>query len=317
MGQTSRRQRLEIIEPKHPGLSLRRQCTLLNINRSTLYYDAKALDIDDISLLNEIRDVWEKLPFYGYRRITKELQGNGIDVNKKRVQRLMRLAGICAIHPKQRPNTSIKNKTHATYRYLLKNMEITRPNQAWMVDITYLSLGKGFVYLVALIDVYSRYIVGWQISTTLETHFCVDALKQGLTLAIPDIVNSDQGCQFTSAEWVDFLNYQDIKISMTGKGRCLDNVFIERFWRSLKREEFYLNDYDSVKELKIAIGNYIEFYNHKRWHQSLNYKRPAEIYFGELNKDKPVNIWTSPAEQPVPYGTCGQAMDNATALPTA
>lgn len=179
MGQASRGQRLEVIDPKHPDLSLRRQCTLLNINRSTLYYESKAMCIDDVSLLNEIRDVWEKLPFYGYRRITKELQGNGINVNKKRVQRLMRLAGICAIHPKQRPNTSVKNKTHATYPYLLKDMVITKPNQAWMVDITYLGMGNGFVYLVALIDVYSRYIVGWQISTTLETNFCIEALKQG------------------------------------------------------------------------------------------------------------------------------------------
>jgi len=190
LGQTSRGQRLEIIDAKHPVLSLRRQCKLLNINRSSLYYEANAVDIDDIRLLNEIRDVWERYSFYGYRRITKELQGNGINVNKKRVQRLMRLAGIQAIYPK--PKTSIKNNAHATYPYLLKDMKIMRPNQVWMVDITYLGMGNGFVYLVALIDVYSRYIVGWQISTTLETHFCIDALKQGLSLATPEIVNSDR-----------------------------------------------------------------------------------------------------------------------------
>jgi len=293
---------------------LRSQCKLLNINRSSLYYKAKAINIDDVSLLNEIRDVWEQYSFYGYRRITRELKGKGINVNKKRVQRLMRRAGIQAIYPK--PKTSIKNKAHATYPYLLKDMEIAKPNQVWMVDITYLSLNRGFVYLVALIDVYSRYIVGWQISTTLETHFCVDALKQGLLLEIPDIVNSDQGCQFTSKEWVDFLNNNSIKISMTGKGRCLDNVFIERFWRSLKQEEFYLNEYTNVKELKVAIGNYIDFYNNKRWHQSLNYKRPVEIYYGELNKELPMDMWTSPSDQPAPFGTCGQVMDNADALPT-
>ena len=314
MGQTSRRQRLEIIEPKQLELSLRSQCKLLNINRSSLYYKAKAINIDDVSLLNEIRDVWEQYSFYGYRRITRELKGKGINVNKKRVQRLMRRAGIQAIYPK--PKTSIKNKAHATYPYLLKDMEIAKSNQVWMVDITYLSLNRGFVYLVALIDVYSRYIVGWQISTTLETHFCVDALKQGLLLEIPDIVNSDQGCQFTSKEWVDFLNNNSIKISMTGKGRCLDNVFIERFWRSLKQEEFYLNEYTNVKELKVAIGNYIDFYNNKRWHQSLNYKRPVEIYYGELNKELPMDMWTSPSDQPAPFGTCGQVMDNADALPT-
>lgn len=294
---------------------MRHQCKLLNINRSSLYYEAKAIDIDDVSLLNEIRDVWEQYSFYGYRRITKELKGKGINVNKKRVQRLMRLAGIQAIYPK--PKTSIKNKAHATYPYLLKDMQITKPNQSWMVDITYLSLGKGFVYLVALIDVYSRYIVGWQISITLETHFCIDALKQGLALALPDIVNSDQGCQFTSADWVDCLKERNIKISMTGKRRCLDNVYIERFWRSLKREEFYLNDYADIKELKKAIGNYIEFYNHKRWHQSLGYKRPAEIYFGELNKDKPGIYGRILRNSQCLQGTRGQAMDNAIALPTA
>jgi putative transposase len=279
-----------------------------------LYYEAKAIDIDDVSLLNEIRDVWEQYSFYGYRRITRELKGKGIHVNKKRVQRLMRHAGIQAIHPK--PKTSIKNKAHATYPYLLKDMQITKPNQVWMVDITYLRFGKGFVYLVALIDVYSRYIVGWQISITLEAYFCVDALKQGLSLAIPDVVNSDQGSQFTGTEWVDFLNEKNIKISMTGQGRCLDNVFIERFWRSLKQEEFYLNDYGSVKELKAAIWNYINFYNNKRWHQSLDYKRPSEVYFGGLNKKFTVDMWTSPSEQSVPFGTCGQVMDNAGALPT-
>lgn len=315
MGKISRRERLEIIEAKNGELSLRRQCELVNINRSSLYYEAKGIDIDDVSLLNEIRDIWEEYSFYGYRRITKELKGKGIKVNKKRVQRLMQLVGICAIYPK--PKRSLKNKAHATYLYLLKDMEITKPNQVWMVDITYLGLNNGFVYLAALIDIYSRYIVGWQIANTLETQFCVEALKQGLLLGIPEIVNSDQGCQFTSEEWVNFLNNKNIKISMTGKGRCLDNVFIERFWRSLKQEEFYLNDYGSIKELKSAIGNYIEFYNHKRWHQSLDYKRPAEIYFGELNKDQPMDMWTSPSEQPVPFGTCGQAMDNASALPTA
>ena len=281
-----------------------------------MYYEAKDIDIDDVSLLNEIRDVWEQYCFYGYRRITRELKGKGIHVNKKRVQRLMRQAGIQAIHPK--PKTSIKNKAHATYPYLLKDMEITRPNQVWMVDITYLRLGKGFVYLVALIDVYSRYIVGWQISITLETYFCVDALKQGLMLAIPDVVNSDQGCQFTSAEWVDFLNDKNIKISMTGKGRCLDNIFIERFWRSLKQEEFYLNDYDSVKELKVSIRNYIAFYNNKRWHQSLDYKRPAEIYFGESNKELPMDMWTSPSDQPSPSGRVDKLVckTNTIVLPT-
>ncbi len=256
---------------------------MLGVNRSTLYYKEKPADIDDIDLLNVIRDIWERYPFFGYRRITKELRNNHqIKVNRKRVQRLMAWGGIQAIHPG--PNTSKRNKLHAVHKYLLRDIEITRPNQAWMVDITYLRMPSGFVYLVALIDVYSRYIVGWALSNTLETDFCIDALKSGMEFGMPEIVNSDQGSQFTSDDWIDFLREWDIKISMTGKGRCTDNIYIERFWRSFKREEFYLNDYESVKELKKAIGAYIEFYNKRRWHQSLDYKTPAAVYFEQERK---------------------------------
>ena len=274
--QTPRERRLAWLNADQEKLSLRRQCELLQVNRSTIYYKARGADIDDISLLNEIRDVWERYPFYGYRRITKELQGNGYNVNHKRVQRLMAEGGIQAIYPG--PNTSRRNKLHAVHPYLLRGVAIIRPNQAWMVDITYLRLDTGFVYLVALIDVYSRYIVSWKISTTLETEFCLEALKAGLTVGMPEIINSDQGCQFTSDDWVKFLKENDIKISMTGKGRCLDNVYIERFWRNVKREEFYLNEYLTIKDLKKAIGIYMEFYNHRRRHQSLGYKMPADLY---------------------------------------
>lgn len=293
-------------------MSLRRQCELLGVNRSTLYYDAKPPPVGDVDLLNAIRDVWERYPFYGYRRITKELKATGMQVNRKRVQRLMRLGGIQAIYPG--PNTSRRNLQHAVYPYLLRDICITQANQAWMVDITYLRMQNGFMYLVALIDVYSRYVVGWSLSNTLEASFCIDALKQALSVAKPKIINSDQGAQFTGGDWIDALELEQIEISMTGKGRCLDNVYIERFWRSFKCEEFYLNDYADVKTLKKAIASYIEFYNHKRWHQSLDYKTPAEIYFGGKN---PVDMWTSPTDQLASFGTCGQAMDNANALPTA
>jgi putative transposase len=279
-----------------------------------LYYERKAPATEDVELLNLIRDIWLRLPFYGYRRITKELKASGIKVNGKRVQRLMKEGGIQAIYPG--PNTSKRNKLHAVYPYLLKDLDITKPNQVWQVDITYLRMGNGFMYLVALIDVYSRFVVGWSLSNTLDTPFCIDALKSGLCVAKPDIVNSDQGCQFTSGDWVDALNSHEIKISMTGKGRCIDNIYIERFWRSFKREEFYLNDYGSVPLLKKAIKNYIEFYNYRRWHQSLDYKTPAEVYCSATNKEMPVDMWTSPSDQPAPFGTCGQAMDNANALPT-
>jgi putative transposase len=265
------------------GISIRRGCELLGLNRSTLYYEEKPVDIDDIDLLNTIRDIWERRPFFGYRKITKELRENyRLKVNRKRVQRLMALGGIKAIHPG--PNTSKRNKQHAIHPYLLKDTPITRPNQAWMVDITYLRMPSGFMYLVAIIDVYSRYIVGWSLSNTLDTEFCLEALKSALRFETPEIINSDQGCQFTSEDWIEFLREWGIRISMTGKGRCADNIFIERFWRSLKGEEVYLNEYGSVKELKEAIDAYIEFYNEERWHQALGYKRPAEVYFAEERK---------------------------------
>ncbi len=295
-------------------LSIRKQCDLLSVNRSTLYYKGKEISVDNVELLNLIRDVWLRYPFYGYRRITKELQANGTFVNRKRVQRLMSDAGIQAIHPG--PNTSKRNQKHAVHPYLLKGLEVTSANQAWQIDITYLRMKKGFMYLSALIDVHSRYVIGWSLSNTLETSSCIEALCRGLEVATPVIINSDQGCQFTSEEWIETLKARGIKVSMTGKGRCLDNVYIERFWRSFKREEFYLNDYSSVPELKQAIDDYIKFYNHERWHQSLSYKRPADIYFGTGGKEKPRDMWTSPAGQSVPFGTCGQAMDNAGALPT-
>ena len=293
-----------MISGEYKQLSIRRQCELLSVNRSSVYYRDKAPPVEDAELLNLIRDVWERYPFYGYRRITKQLKASGTKVNKKRVQRLLVKAGIQAIHPG--PNTSKRNRQHSVYPYLLRDTEIVRPNQAWMVDITYLRLEGGFVYLAAMIDVYSRYVVGWSLSNTLDAAFCVEALKNGLRIGKPDIVNSDQGCQFTSGDWIKALNMEQIKISMTGVGRCLDNVYIERFWRSLKREEFYLKDYANVTALKKAIAAYITFYNNERWHQSLNYKRPADVYFEKAGK-KPVDMWTSPTDQPEPFGPCGQA----------
>lgn len=277
--QTSSEIKQGFIRPDHESLSLRRQCELLHMNRSSLYYRPKRENTADLSLLNEIRDIWIRYPFYGYRRITWVLRQKGFKVNHKRTQRLMKLGGINAIYPG--PNTSRRNKKHAVHPYLLRGMKITAPNQAWMVDITYLRLDKGFVYLVALIDVYSRYIVDWRLSTTLETTFCIEALESALVKGKPSIVNTDQGCQFTSEEWVSFLKNQEIQISMTGKGRCLDNVYIERFWRSLKREKFYLFEYNSIKELKKDIAEYMEFYNNDRPHQSLNNRIPATLYFNE------------------------------------
>ena len=251
----------------------------MDINRSTFYYKAKVVDKDDIDLMNEIRDIWLRIPFYGYRRITKELQHLGFSVNRKRVQRLMQDMGIQAVYPK--PRLSIGNKQHKIYPYLLKDLKIDRANQVWSVDITYLKIGGGFMYLVALIDVHSRYVVDWELSNTLETDGCVEMLNRALRSSEfkPEIVNSDQGSQFTDEKWIDVLMKNEIRVSMDGKGRYLDNIYIERFWRSLKYEDFYLNDYQTVTELIVGIKKYIEFYNNRRWHQSLGYKTPASVYY--------------------------------------
>lgn len=262
--------------------------------------------------MNEIQEIWSRYPFYGYRRIAHTLRAAGHRANRKRVQRLMQQMGIRAIFPG--PKTSIKNAKHAIYPYLLRDVAISRSNQAWQVDITYLKVGKGFMYLVALIDIHSRYVVGWSLSNTLHTDFCMAALDKALVHGIPEIINSDQGCQFTSDDWVNQLKDKQIKVSMTGKGRCLDNIYIERFWRSLKYEEIYLNDYDDVNELKTAVKHYIEFYNHTRPHQSLDYKTPAEVYFSQA--ETPVDLWTSPSGQPVPFGPCVQAGGQLCELPT-
>ena len=283
------------------------------MNRSGLFYECKPPTMEDADVLNRIRDIWQRRPFYGYRRITRELQSDGFDINRKRVQRLMVQAGIQAIYPG--PKTSQRNKSHAVYPYLLKNLAITRPNQVWQVDITYLRMGKGWMYLVALIDVYSRYVVGWSLSNMLDTSSCIEALTMGLKFGKPCIINSDQGSQFTSEEWTDTLKELGIKISMTGTGRCLDNVYIERFWRSFKQEAFYLHEYGNVSELRQAIEEYIDFYNSKRWHQSLNYEPPASVYWVTASKTA-VDSWTSPSDPLAPFGTCGQVKDNANALPT-
>ena len=258
-------------------MSVKRQCQLLYVNRSTLYYEKKPVSDLDVILMNEIRDIWSQMPFYGYRRITRELRFKGYAINRKRVQRLMQLSGIRAIYPK--PKTSIPNKSHEIYPYLLKGLDIKEADQIWSVDITYLKMKCGVMYLVALIDVYSRFIVDWTLVNTLEAAHCVAMLKRALAQKRPQILNSDQGCQFTSEAWINTLKENGVQISMDGKNRCLDNIYMERFWRSLKYEDFYLNDYQTVPELREGIKNYIDFYNHKRWHQSLNYETPASVYF--------------------------------------
>ena len=245
------------------------------MTRSTFYY--KSTKEEEVWLVNLIRDIWLQHTFYGYRKITAVLQKDyEIGVNGKKVLRLMQLVGIQAIYPK--PKLSRNNKGNKKYPYLLVDLEIRCINQVWQVDITYLKLKTRFVYLVALIDVYSRYIVGWNVSFELDTENCLEALEKALKEGKAEIINSDQGSQFTSEEWTNKVAGETIKISMDGKGRCKDNIYIERFWRSIKYEAYYLNEYENYSELYTGIKEYIEFYNEQRPHQNLGYLRPMEIY---------------------------------------
>lgn len=263
-------------------LSVRQKAALLGLNRSSLYYPRQGLGIDQIVLMNEIRELYLSYPFFGYRRITAMLRGQGYEVNRKCVARLMSLLGLKALYPKK--NLSKRRKEDAVFPYLLKFCPPARPNDAWCVDITYIKLVQGFVYLTALIDVVSRKIMGWCLSPFLDAQSCLDAFNMAVLVARPLVINSDQGSQFTSSAWVEAMTLYGIKISMDGKGRCLDNIFIERFWRSIKYEDVLLKSYESLIEARNAIAAYIEFYNSVRPHQALKYKTPNQVY--EEMKDK-------------------------------
>lgn len=259
------------------SLSIRRQCEILGLNRSGLYYESVGLDPEDLDLMRCIDKLHLELPFYGSRRIAREFRSQGLVVNRKRVQRLMRIMGLEAIAPK--PNTSRPAPEHAVYPYLLRGLSIDRPNQVWAADITYIPLTHGYAYLVAIMDWCSRRVLSWRLSNSLDSEFCVEALDEALRrFGQPEIFNTDQGSQFTAVTFTDALLDRGIKISMDGKGRCIDNVFVERLWRSLKYEEVYLNDYDDLVEARVGIGRYFEFYNNRRQHQTLGYQTPASFY---------------------------------------
>ena len=245
--------------------------------RSGVYYKKRIRDSDTM-FANLIAEIWTEMPYYGYRRITADLQRRGYQINRKRVLRIMRETKIQAMYP--RPNTSMRNESHKIYPYLLKGLAIERPNQVWATDITYIKMQSGWMYLAAIIDMYSRYVVAWRISNTLEMTFCLDMLEYALTLGKPEILNTDQGSQFTCEAWIAMVEDNGIKVSMDGKGRWADNVIIERFWRTLKHENVLIHIFDAVVELKRSIGRFIREYNDKRLHQSLGYKTPVEIYTG-------------------------------------
>ena len=266
-----------MLEPHHPDFSLRRQCELTGLNRSSYYYQPAPESPLNLTLMRLIDEQYLRTPFYGYLKMTASLrQTEHYPVNAKRVARLMRLMGLQAVGP--RPRTSQPHPEHKVYPYLLRGLEITRPNQVWSADITYIPMPRGFMYLVAILDWYSRYVLSWAVSNTLDGDFCLLALEQALQRGQPEIFNTDQGAQFTATAFTDRLHQAEIRISMDGKGRAFDNIFIERLWRTVKYEHIYLNEYSTGLELVVGLARYFDFYNHERFHQSLDYRTPAQVY---------------------------------------
>jgi len=267
-----------MIEMNHPDLSIRRQCELVGLNRSTFYYLPATESEDNLLLMRLLDEQYMRTPFYGWPRMTAYLRRQGYQVNHKRVQRLLGTMGLQAIYPK--PRTTIAAPGHKVYPYLLRGLDITHPNQVWSSDITYIPIAHGFMYLVAIIDWFSRYVLAWQLSNTLDGDFCLQALHQALTVGQPEIFNTDQGVQFTAHDFTGCLEAHNIRVSMDGRGRALDNIFVERLWRTVKYEDIYLKEYATVPALDAGLGCYFPFYNTERPHQSLSYRVPAEVHFG-------------------------------------
>lgn len=272
----SHREKIALIDKTTRELSISRQTALLGISRSSVYY-TPVVDEDDLLLMRLIDEHYTQTPFYGSRKMTAILNKRGYPVNRKHVQRLMRHMGLEAIYPK--PHLSRPGAEHPIYPYLLRGLIITHPDQVWAADITYIRLHRGWLYLVAIMDWFSRYVLAWETSITLETEFCLAALEKACVASSPGIFNTDQGAQFTSSAFTDMLQGKRITISMDGRGRCMDNIFTERLWRSLKYEEIYLRDYHGVADGRQGLDHYFTFYNQERPHQALNYLTPEEVYF--------------------------------------
>ena len=268
--------RRSLVEPEHAELSVRRQCELLGLNRSSLYYEPAAEAPANLRLMRLLDEEYTAHPFYGSRRLTAWLAQQGETINRKRVQRLMRLMGLEAIYPK--PRLSLAGRGHRVFPYLLRGVKIERPDQVWSTDITYIPLTAGFMYLAATIDWYSRYVLAWRLSNTLDGSFCLEMLAEALRRGKPEVFNTDQGVQFTAEAWTSELQTAGVAVSMDGRGRCLDNVFVERLWRSVKYEDVYVRGYEAVPELQQGLGRYFGFYNDERLHQSLAYRTPAAVY---------------------------------------
>jgi putative transposase len=257
---------------------VRRQCELLGLSRSSLYYEPAGETSEDLRLMRLIDGQYTACPFYGSRRMTAWLIERGEEVNRKRVQRLMRVMGLEAIYPK--PRLSAAGSGHKVYPYLLRGVKIERPDQVWSTDITYVPMTAGFMYLAAVIDWYSRYVVAWRLSNTLDGSFRLEMLEEALRGGKPEIFNTDQGVQFTAEAFTGRLETAGVAVSMDGRGRALDNVFVERLWRSVKYEDIYIQGYEAVPELHRGLGRYFAFYNDERLHQSLDYRTPAAVYRG-------------------------------------
>jgi putative transposase len=265
-----------LIEAEHPDLSVRRQCELLGLNRSTLYYEPAAETAENLRLMQLLDREYTAHPFYGSRRLTAWLRTQGEAVNRKRVQRLLRVMGVEAIYPK--PRLSVPGRGHRVYPYLLRGVAIERPDQVWSTDITYVPLATGFMYLAAVLDWSSRYVLGWRVSNTLDGSFCLELLDEVLQRGRPEVFNTDQGVQFTATAWTSRLEAAGVAVSMDGKGRALDNVFVERLWRTVKYEDVYLRGYATVAELRAGLAAYFRFYNEERPHQSLDNQSPGAVY---------------------------------------
>lgn len=271
--------RLSLVEKTNSQISLARQAELLDVSRSAIYYQPTIND-RDVLIMNLIDHIYTDCPFYGKRRMAFTLKEDyGLTVGRAHVKTLMNKMGLEAIYPKKKRNLSQPNKQHRVYPYLLRGMEIIKPNQVFSTDITYIKLITGFCYLIAVIDWFSRYVLSWRLSNSLDTDFCLDALNDAYQINRPDIFNSDQGSQFTSQEFINLSLQNQVAVSMDGRGRCLDNIFVERLWRTVKRENVYLSDYQTITEARTGLKDYFNFYNHRRPHQSLNYQTPAKIYF--------------------------------------
>jgi putative transposase len=272
------------IEPNHPGLSIRHQCELLQLNRATFYRQPGSESAANLALMRRIDEQFLRTPFYGSRRMAEVLGSQRRPLNRKHMQRLMRLMGLEAIYPK--PHTTERDASHKIYPYLLRNLAITRPNQVWSCDITYVPMPTGFMYLTAVIDWFSRYVLAWGLSNTLDGVFCVEALEAACARTRPEIFNTDQGVQFTSRAFTSRLESKGIAISMDGRGRALDNVFIERLWWSVKYESIYLHEFATVRSLEQGLTKYFRFFCQERPHQALDYRTPAEVYRSESRRDR-------------------------------